>query len=500
MIARGNRTAMLNKVQLITYIDRIHKNGNVQDLISILESELAGLFGTVHLLPFYYPIDGADAGFDPINHTEVDTRLGDWVDIHALSDQADIMADIIVNHVSADSSQFLDVLQHGADSPFDNLFLTLEDVFPAGVTEPELLRIYRPRPGLPFTVYQKNDGTRMLCWTTFTDKQIDINVESEAGKIYLNGILRQFHTANIKAIRLDAAGYAIKRAGTSCFMLPETFDFISEFSQKAGELGMEVLVEIHSYYKTQIAIAQKVDWVYDFALPPLILHAIYRKTITNLTKWMEIRPQNAITVLDTHDGIGVIDVGRGPNGEAGILEPEEIEFLVETIHEKSRGESRKATGAAASNLDLYQVNCTYFDALGKSENAMLLARAIQFFSPGIPQVYYVGLFAGENDMDLLAKTGVGRDINRHYFTKEERRHVQESRFFEQFRQLILLRNTHQAFLGTFSVRHMDDQFMVMAWNQETHLAELALNFAENAFHIRYTSEGIVVEDQYDISG
>ena len=100
----------------------------------------------------------------------------------------------------------------------------------------------------------------------------------------------------------------------------------------------------------------------------------------------------------------------------GLLSPAEIDNLVETIHQRSRGQSKQATGAAANNLDLYQVNCTFLDALGGRETDYLIARALQFFAPGIPQVYYVGLLGGTNDMELLARTGVGRDINRHYYT------------------------------------------------------------------------------------
>jgi sucrose phosphorylase len=111
-----------------------------------------------------------------------------------------------------------------------------------------------------------------------------------------------------------------------------------------------------------------------------------------------------------------MDVGADrQNPEApGLLTPEDIDALVETIHQRSRGESRQASGGAADNLDLYQINCTYYDALGRRDDEYLVARALQCFVPGIPQIYYVGLLAGGNDMDLLRRTGVGRDINRHY--------------------------------------------------------------------------------------
>ena len=220
-------------------------------------------------------------------------------------------------------------------------------------------------------------------------------------------------------IRLDAVGYAIKKAGTSCFMIPETFEFIAELSARAHRLGMEVLVEIHSHYLQQIEIAKQVDSVYDFALPPLVLHALYACDAAPLARWLAISPRNAVTVLDTHDGIGVIDVGADATGAPGLLEPMAIDHLVEQIHAKSRDQSRQATGAAASNLDLYQVNCTFYDALGRNDDDYLIARALQFFAPGIPQVYYVGLLAGTNDMELLARSEVGRDINRHYYTSAE---------------------------------------------------------------------------------
>ena len=136
-----------------------------------------------------------------------------------------------------------------------------------------------------------------------------------------------------------------------------------------------------------------------------MLHAFYSHTAEPLKRWIGIRPRNALTVLDTHDGIGIIDIGADGADRAahpGLVPDHELDQLVERIHLSSRGHSRRATGAAASNLDLYQVNCTFYDALGCNDRAYLLARAIQFFLPGVPQVYYVGLLAGENDMALLS--------------------------------------------------------------------------------------------------
>ena len=489
---------MKNQVQLITYVDRLG-GGDLRDLRALLTAgegnPLRGLFGGVHLLPFFHPIDGADAGFDPIDHTRVDPRLGDWADLAALGAPEtglEVMADVIVNHMSSQSPQFLDYQARGEDSAHAGLFLTLDAVFPEGANEALLTTVYRPRPGLPLTVLQAGDAKRVF-WTTFTPQQIDIDVEHPSGEAYLDAILSRFAEAGIRSIRLDAAGYAIKRAGRSCFMMPETFDFIGAFSAKARALGIEVLVEVHSYYRRQIEIARQVDWVYDFALPPLVLHAFAFKTAAPLKAWVGMRPENALTVLDTHDGIGIIDIGADASdraGSPGLVPPEELDALVEWIHRNSAGESRLATGAAASNLDLYQVNCTFFDALGGSERDYLLARAIQFFMPGIPQVYYVGLLAGRNDLDLLRRTGVGRDINRHRYTRDEIDERLRDDVVRQLLDLIELRNTHPAFSGRFALESGDASELRMSWTSGTHRASLRVDFANPSAHeLRFSEPG-----------
>ena len=476
---------MKNKVQLITYVDRL--SGDLRQLRQLLNGALLGLFGGVHLLPFFRPIDGADAGFDPIDHTEVDGRLGTWEDVRGLGEDVELVADLIVNHISSNSPQFIDFSKNGRTSPFAGLFLTYGRVFPSGACEGDLLRIYRPRPGLPFTNANLQCGEKHLLWTTFTPQQVDIDVRHPEGQAYLKSILTRFQEAGVRMIRLDAVGYAIKKPGTSCFMIPETFQFIAELTLQARALGMEVLVEIHSYYVQQIQIAQQVDWVYDFALPPLVLHSLFARDTQALGRWLAVRPQNCVTVLDTHDGVGVIDVGAGPNGAPGLLPPAAIDRLVETIHERSKGQSRMATGAAANNLDLYQVNCTFYDALGCRDEEYLIARAIQFFVPGIPQVYYVGLLGGTNDMELLARTKVGRDINRHYYTPLE---IEESLcepVVRRLTDLIRLRNSHPAFAGHAQVETRSSQRLAILWKNAEHWAKLDVDFNEPRALVTYSS-------------
>ena len=419
----------------------------------------------MHLLPFYHPIDGSDAGFDPIDHTQPDSRLGSWDDVRELAIGKDLMADLIVNHVSSRSPQFEDFRKNGDASRYADLFLTFGRVFPNGATESDLLQIYRIRPSLPFTAMKFENGGERVLWTTFTSGQIDIDVSSDSGRGYVEQILKQFQAAGVRAIRLDAAGFAIKKPGTSCFMIPETFEFISGLTAKAHVLGMEVLVEMHGHYEDQIQLARQVDWIYDFALPPLVLHALYTHRAGPLKNWLSMAPRNAVTVLDTHDGIGVIDAG-------GLLSSDEIASVVETIHQRSNGESRQASGEAANNLDVSQVNCTFYNALGRSDAEYRIARALQFFSPGIPQVYYVGLLAGANDMELLRRTGEGRDINRHYYTLDEV-HLESRRpVVRELFDLIRFRNTHPAFAGDFNLLPSSDRDIAIEWRNNPHWARL----------------------------
>jgi sucrose phosphorylase len=483
---------MKNAVQLITYVDRL-SGGGFADLTALLEGPLRGLFGGVHVLPFFDPIDAADAGFDPRDHMRVDARLGDWGDVAALAATTDVMADLIVNHVSSDSPQFRDFLTQGPASPFAELFLTRERVFPGGASDAELQAIYRPRPGLPFTAMTVGDGSRRHMWTTFTSSQIDIDVTHARGREYVDAILAKLAASGVRVVRLDAVGYAVKKRGTSCFMIPETYELIADLSRRVHSLGMETVVEIHSHYRRQIEIARQVDWVYDFALPPLVLHAFAFGTALPLASWLRERPHNALNVLDTHDGIGIVDIGaeRGTTSNPGLVPPDELDALVESIHAASAGASRLATGGAASNLDLYQVNCTFYDALARVDRDYLLARAIQFFAPGVPQVYYVGLLAGANDLELLRHSGVGRDINRHYYGHDEVAAALQRPVVRNLCALIRLRNAHPAFRGEFSSDATGATELVMRWRNGIERAELRIDFRSRDCELVITEAGAV---------
>jgi len=471
MVLRPNPTAPV----LITYADRLAED--IDGVRALLDGPLDGAFVGVHLLPFFVPIDGADAGFDPIDHTEVDPRVGSWESIAALATRYDVMADVIVNHVSAQSTPFLDWRAHGDASPSGAMFLTPQHVFGGSPTPAEVAAIHRPRPTSPFTEVEFGDGTHRTVWTTFTDQQIDIDVEHPLGWTYLIEILDRFRTAGITTVRLDAVGYAIKRAGTSCFMLPETLEFIRRLTAACHERSMAVLVEMHGHHLDQLGVAPHVDLVYDFVLPPLTLDAIYTGDAGPLRRWIEIRPGNAINVLDTHDGIGVIDVGadaRDPS-RTGLLPPERIHDLVEAIHDHSGGSSRTATGAAASNLDLYQVNCTFYDALGRDDDRYLAARMIQCMLPGTPQIYYVGLLAGVNDSELLDRTGVGRDVNRHHFTQADIDHALARPVVQRLLAMLRWRASEPAFDGSFELLASAPHVIAVRWSSPTSIVTIEVD-------------------------
>jgi sucrose phosphorylase len=487
-------------VQLITYPDRLA--GDLPGLARLLDDRLAGVFGGVHLLPFFLRIDGEDAGFDPIDHRRVDPRVGTWDDVTLLAAGGrDVCADLIVNHASELSPWFTDVAERGEGSPFHGMFLTFDRVFPGGATEADLLRIYRPRPGLPFTV-KRIGGRPRLMWTTFTGSQVDLDVTHPAARQALTDVMRVMGDHGVTCLRLDAVGYAVKRAGTSCFMTADSVAFIRELTEEARGLGLEVLVEVHSHYRRQIEIARDVDLVYDFALPPLLLHAVHSGDVDPLLHWLRIRPVNAITVLDTHDGIGVIDVAADPTqpDRPGLLDPEQVHALVESIHAASGGVSRLATGATARNLDAYQVNCTWYDAVGRDDARMLLTRLIQLLTPGIPQVYYVGLLAGTNDEALLAFTGTGRDVNRHHYTDDEIDAALRRPVVAATIAAIRLRNTHPAFGGAFSSGPGPGPgSLLLTWRHEDDEVSLAAAPGRSRFRLAWT-EGATTRTVDDVAG
>jgi sucrose phosphorylase len=436
-------------VQLIAAADRF--GGDLPTLKEALDTYFEGVFEGVHILPFFTSHDGPDAEFSPVDHTAIDPRLGTWDDVRAISAGRQVMADVIVNHISAEAAVFQDVVACGDESPYAELFLTLSTVFPEGATEQDLADIRRPRPGLPFTPYTLG-GQRRLLWTTFGPGEIDIDTEVASGQTYLLAVLDQLAAAGVATVRLDGVGYAAKQAGTTCFMIPESYALIDWLTAEAHARGLTVVVELHAHDDRRLDIASRVDLVHDFALSPLILHAFRCGDVEPLRRWLEIRPANAVTVLDSATGVGFLDVGPDPvHGTPGLLEPDAVAALVSAIDQAAGvpAGAAGATNAGASELGPERTGPSYASVVG-SDYAYIAARAIQFFTPGIPQVYYVGAVTGATALDPGDSQG-GRDLDRHIYTIDEIAAAVERPVIRALSALARFRNRHPAFAGDFSL-------------------------------------------------
>ncbi|HEV7947915.1 TPA: sucrose phosphorylase [Streptococcus pneumoniae] len=238
---------------------------------------------------------------------------------------------------------------------------------------------------------------------------------------------------------IDAFAYAVKKLDTNDFFVePDIWDLLDKVRDIADEYGTELLPEIHEHYSIQFKIADHDYYVYDFALPMVTLYTLYSSRTERLAKWLKMSPMKQFTTLDTHDGIGVVDV-------KDILTDEEIDYASNELYKVGANVKRKYSSAEYNNLDIYQINSTYYSALGDDDVKYFLARLIQAFAPGIPQVYYVGLLAGKNDLKLLEETKEGRNINRHYYSNEEIAKEVQRPVVKALLNLFSFRNRSEAF-------------------------------------------------------
>jgi sucrose phosphorylase len=463
-----------NEAMLITYSDSL--GNNLADLNEVLEKHLKGVVGGIHLLPFY-PSSG-DRGFAPMDYTKVDPAFGDWHDVEAMSGKFYMMYDFMINHISRQSPYFQDFLEKKDESEYADLFIRYKDFWPNGEpTQEDVDLIYKRKPRAPYVEVTFKDGSTDKVWCTFDEQQIDLDVTTAKTKKFIADNLTFLAQKGASIIRLDAFAYANKKIGTNCFFVePEIWNMLRYSEQVLEKHGVTVLPEIHEHYSIQLKIAEQDYYVYDFALPMLVLHALYSGQTNRLAHWLEICPRKQFTTLDTHDGIGVVDV-------KDLLTDEEAELTRESLYSQGANVKKIYSTEAYNNLDIYQINCTYYSALGNDDQAYLLARAIQCFAPGIPQIYYVGLLAGVNDIELLERTKEGRNINRHYYTKEEvDREVQRPVVQKLFR-LLKLRNSCPAFDGEIAVSETGGHGLSIVWRNEGSVVRLEADLGSKAFRI-----------------
>lgn len=464
-----------NKIMLITYADSMGKN--INELHQVLDTHYKNAVGGVHILPFFP--SSADRGFAPMRYDKVDEAFGTFEDIDKLGEDYYLMFDFMVNHISAQSEFFKDYLKNKDNSEYKDFFITYKDFWEGGEpTQEQIDIIYKRKPRAPYIEALFADGSREKVWCTFCEEQIDLDVTKEKTRKFIKNTLIDMCSHGASVIRLDAFAYAVKKAGTSCFFIePDIWELLYEIEGIVKNCGGEILPEIHEHYTIPMKIADKGFWVYDFALPVMVLHALYNHTGKYLKKWLDMCPMKQFTTLDTHDGIGIVDV-------KDLLPDEEIEKVKEQMYSQGANVKKIYSSEAYNNLDIYQVNTTYYSALGNNDRSYLLARAIQFFAPGIPQVYYVGMLAGSNDTELMEKTKNGRDINRHYYTAEDIDKEQERPIVSDLKKLMELRNSHPAFglEGSISVEAKDDKLVITRSCGDSRIT-LSANLSDYSFTI-----------------
>ena len=212
----------------------------------------------------------------------------------------------------------------------------------------------------------------------------------------------------------------------------------------------------------------------------LLLNALYTGKTAYLKNWLHICPRLQYTTLDTHDGIGVADV-------RGLIPDEELYKTRDEIFKTGANVKEIYSSTRYNNLDVYQINCTYYSALGNDDDAYLLARAVQFFTPGTPMIYYVGLLAGANDVELVERTKEGRDINRHGYTLQEIDREVKRPVVQKLLRLMTFRNTHPAFNGDITIAPCGEHQLKILWSHLSHFAELEADFAKRSYVIRYSA-------------
>ncbi len=406
--------------------------GNLRGAVQFLSSpEVRGAFTSFYILPSLFHSD-LDRGFSVVDYG-LNEELAAREDLNALEDLGvDLKLDFILNHLSVQSPQFQDLLEKGEDSEYKDFFIDWNkfwagcgEIGADGVLEPapEYTKdMFFRKPGLPVLLVEFQDGSRKPYWNTFYQQveedeqgkkrylgQMDLNIKSPLVRDFYERTLTRLAGYGAKIVRLDAFAYAPKEAGARNFLnQPGTWELLGQLTEMAKPYGMALLPEIHASYQegTYRTIAGKGYMVYDFFLPGLVLDAFEQKSGRDLARWAnEVigSGMRTVNMLGCHDGIPVLDL-------QGLLPEERIQSLIGTLVKRG-GFVKDLHGA--KNV-YYQVNATYYSALGEDDRRMLLARAIQLFMPGKPQVWYLDLFAGRNDYEAMARGGAGghKEINR----------------------------------------------------------------------------------------
>lgn len=543
------------------YPDSIGRN--LSDVIKVLRKpELEGAFSLFYILPTFFHSD-LDRGFSVIDY-DFNEELVSKHDIETLHDMGiGLKFDLVLNHLSVGSPQFLDLLARGDQSEYRDFFIDWNEFWEGeGTMGPEghiipkqehLDKLFMRKPGLPILHVRFPDGSTRPYWNTFyqavtypelvaddflgidgvttteqaakiaricneviaahvdprnvnlerfpADKdeiiavierkqqllgQMDLNANSEKVWDYYDETLAKLRGFGARLVRLDAFAYLHKVPGEANFFnKPGTWEYLERLRKLAEKHELVLLPEIHSQYGNNLhaEVAGKGFPIYDFFFPGLVIDALDRATNAHLLRWIhEVldRKLETITMLGCHDGIPVLDLAAGTEGK-GLLSSAKIDAVIERIMARG-GRVKNLYGADGKKISYYQVNATFFSALGEDERKMRLARAIHMFMPGVPQVWYLDLFAGTNDYAAADLGGAGghKEINRTTLDLAVVDAGLKRIVVRDQLHLIKLRNTSPAFEGELTVGDCAEHELHLAWTNGACVATLRANLLDSS--------------------
>ena len=518
-------------VMLNAYPDSI--GGRLSDIVDLLERpEFAQVFSLFYVLPTMFNSD-LDRGFSVIDY-DLNTDLVNREDLARLDALGVLLkVDLVLNHLSVGSPQFADLLERGDESAYRDFFVDWNEFWandgqmgPDGYVIPDqhhLDRLFMRKPGLPILQVRFPDGSDRFYWNTFYQQvtyepgaggssepvrtylgQMDLNARSELVWDFYRETLTKLAGYGVRILRLDAFAYLHKQVGESNFFnRPGTWDYLNRLDAIADELGFTLLPEIHSEYGSAIhtELAEQGFAVYDFFLPGLVIDAIDNARSGHLIRWIrEVLDQGLSTVnmLGCHDGIPVIDLKSGTTADGetrpGLLADSDIEAVIERLIERG-GRIKNLYGPDGTKVSYYQVNATFFSALGEDEQRLRLARAIQLFMPGVPQIWYLDLFAGANDNAAadLAGEGGHKEINRTNLSMSDVDGLLGRPVVTDQLAMIRLRNTSPAFDGELTVNDVGGDRLGLTWTNGDVSATLDADLATCGFTIAHRIGGEVTE-------
>ena len=449
-------------VILITYGDQVtrHHEASLQTLNEFMNSYLDGIINSVHILPFYP--SSSDGGFSVVNYSRVDPRMGSWREIDAISAKYRLMVDGVINHVSQYSDWFKAYL--AGDVYFKDFFIDMDP----GI---DLSQVVRPRATPILSEFVDDEGKIHNIWTTFSKDQVDLNYKNHRVLRNVLDALFYYVEKGATLIRLDAIAFVWKEVGTECVHLSQTHELIQLMREVIHEVAPEVIIitetnvphhENVSYFGSGDDEAQMV---YNFALPPLLIHSLLHGDTTRLTEWAKTLhlPSDKVCFFNftaSHDGIGMRPVH-------GILTDEEIDFMIAKVSEHGGLVSYRANSDGSESA--YELNSTYIDALTHPDEddqirrqRMLVSQAAVLAMPGVPGIYFNSLVGTRNYHEGVKHTGINRTINREKFNidwLESELSAEGSlakSVFQSYRRLISIRINEASFnpFGPFSFHEL----------------------------------------------